>query len=140
MNCCKTIDIAFENKPNFHVIVLEAFEDVIDKDLEDIIKYLGIKTNNCSGNLRFDLVSKLIEDKIQYHKLDIELIKTSQQSRYFFLFFDKKTKTLFSINSLKKDPPKYVKALAKEFNYNIELEKQFNLNTYLDIGLEPEDI
>lgn len=124
----------------FKQIVLESFLDVLNKDYYDAIDDLDLPFNNSSADLKFDLVSRNIKDKILYHSLNVHYIQTRQSSRKFFLFLDKDTRVLYSIHNCRNlnKLPKYSKALINNFNSDISIQLEFKFDG--NIHDENEDI
>lgn len=105
-------------------IVYDAITDAISGDYYELTSKLGLPFNNNKPNLVFDLLSRNIRDKINDN---IELIPVKRSSREFYIIYEKKEKYLYSImnyNSSKNYLPEYVKALTKEYNSDISLQKE----------------
>ena len=118
----------------FKQIVLESFLDVLNNDYNEAIANLDLPFNNSSADLKFELVSRNIKDKILHNSLNIYYLQTKQSSRELFLFLDKDTRLLYSIHNYRSinKLPKYSKALVNSFNSDISLQKefQFDVNCY----------
>lgn len=105
-------------------IVYDAITEAISGDYYELTSKLGLPFNNNKPNLVFDLLSRNIRDKINDN---IELIPVKRSSREFYIIYEKKEKYLYSImnyNSSKNYLPEYVKALTKEYNSDISLQKE----------------
>ena len=105
-------------------IVYDSTIEAISEDYYETISKLDLPFNNNKPNLTFDLLSRNIRDKINDN---INLIPVKRSSREFYIIYDKKEKYIYSImnyNSFKNNLPKYSKALLKEYNSDISLQKE----------------
>lgn len=106
-------------------IVYDAIIEAISKDYYELTSKLDLPFNNNKPNLTFDLLSRNIRDKINNN---INLIPVKRSSREFYIIYDKKEKYIYSImnyNSFKSNNlPMYLKALSKEYNSDISLQKE----------------
>ena len=106
-------------------IVYDAIIEAISEDYYELTSKLDLPFNNNKANLIFDLSSRNIRDNINYN---INLIPVKRSSREFYIIYDKKEKYIYSImnyNSFKSNNlPMYLKALLKEYNFDISLQKE----------------
>ena len=106
-------------------IVYDSTIEAISEDYYETTSKLDLPFNNNKPNLIFDLLSRNIRDKADDN---IKLIPVKRSSREFYIIYNKKEKYIYSImnyNSFKSNNlPMYLKALSKEYNSDISLQKE----------------